>query len=148
MANLLTVRTQLAIKAALQNVVDTFFKCTVTLNSKVTVTDRYGERPVSTITTRDFDVLADFSVGKSGRYQDVEKSELGQRDESSFHLYFWADDVKNSGVTVDAEADTVTLRNIPSIPDGEYEIRLFAPSALFSDLGFLLYDMELKIYGG
>jgi hypothetical protein len=148
MANLLSPATQIAIKAALQNVVDTFFLETVTLNLRTTVPDKYGENPVTTVVTRQFEVLSDFSVGKSGRYENIDDSPMGQRDESSWHLYFWAQDIITSGVVVNPEADTVTIGAVDGIGGAEYEIRMFAPTALFSDLGFLLWDMELKVYGG
>lgn len=147
LANLLSASALAAITSALQSVVDTFFKQTITLNSRTTVLDPYGESNITTAVTRQFDVLCDFSVGKSGRYQDVEKSPLGQRDEDSFHLFFWAADVLNSGIIVDPTKDSVTITGMPDVTDGEFEIRMFSPSALFSDLGYVLFDMELKRYG-
>lgn len=148
MANLLSPAILATIKAALQNVVDTFFKAEIVLNLKTTTLDEYGEHPTQTVVNRTFSVLLDYSVGKSGRYEDIEASPMGERDESSFHVYFWATDIENSGIVIDAENTTVTVANIPNIKDGEYEVRLFVPSALFSDLGYLLYEMELKIHGG
>lgn len=147
MASLLSTATLAAIHSALQSVVDTFFVQVITLNSKTTVTDKYGELPVTTVATRQFSVLCDFSVGKSGRYDNVDKSEMGQRDEDSFHLYFWADDIVKSGITIDKEADSVSISGMPDVADGEFEIRMFTPTALFSNLGYVLYDMELKRYG-
>ena len=147
LASLLSPSALTAINAALQTVVDTFFKQTITLNSRTTILDPYGESNITTTVTRQFDVLCDFSVGKSGRYQDVEKSPMGQRDVDSFHLFFWAADVLNSGITINKETDTVTIAGMPDVADGEFEIRMFSPDAQFSSLGYLLFDMELKRYG-
>ena len=148
MSNLLTPGDQAEIKDAIQQAVDTFFRWPVIVNSKNTVPGAYGESPLQTVQHRTFYCYVDMSVGKSGRYQDIDKTELGQRDEDSFHIFFWQDDILNSGIVINPESDTVTIAGIPDIHDGEYEIRLFSPTALFSDLGFLLYDMEVKIYGG
>lgn len=142
MANLLSPAVQQVIKTALQSVIDTFFRKSIVLNSNVSTPDGYGEGAVIQSTHTTFNVLVEPSVGKSARYENVRKAPMGQEEQYSWHVYFWTKDIIDSGIVIDPETDTVTFDGV------DYEIRLFTPSALFDDLGFLLHEMELKLVAG
>jgi len=129
--------------SALKDVRDTFFKQNVVLRKRVTGVDTYGEHPVSTTSDKPLVALFEYSVGESGRYKNVAKSDMGQRGQETWRLYFWKADLDAQNIVIDSEADCILFSDGP-YAGKEYEIRMATPSAQFSDLGTLLWEVELE----
>lgn len=128
---------------ALKDVRDTFFKQQVILRKRVPGVDTYGERAVDTHSDKPLVALFEYSVGESGRYKNVAKSDMGQRGQETWRLYFWKADLDALNVIIDSESDTILFVDGPYAGKA-YEIRMATPSAQFSDLGTLLWEVELE----
>lgn len=138
---LLDAETLAVIKDTIKDVVDTFFKMPVTLNVRNPKQKAYGEGIDGQPTPHNFLAMVNFSVGADGRYMNVHHSETGQRLRDGYRAYFWKDEIDAANVVVDPERDTITIAG------KEYRMKMWAPSALFSTLGFLLYECEIKYEG-
>jgi sulfur transfer complex TusBCD TusB component (DsrH family) len=138
MPNLLDTDTLAVIKAAIKDVVDTFFRFEITINHREQVRpNNYGESVAATVTSHKFNALYQYTVASDGRYITVQRSEKGQELHDGWRVYLWKDDVAAAGLTINPESDTVTI-------DGKtYEIRMFTPSAPMSDLGNLFYEFDV-----
>lgn len=148
-ANPLTTRQQTAFHNAIKKVVDMFFRLPVTINKRVTTLDDNGENPVIAVQAYNVVALMSYDVGLGGRYHTIEHTDLGQILHDGWKLYFFKEDIDatlTTGVFVDPEADSlsITLSGVTK----EYELRMWTPSADFSDLGFLLYECDLRFNAG
>lgn len=136
-ASLLSQQDLIAIKSALQSVVATFFTKELIIRHRTNVgTAQFGEK--SKATPQDFVVkgLYEFTKSDGGKYHTLKDGPTGQTTEDGWRFYLWKDEV-DALVTVNPQVDKVVL-------DGhEYIIRFWSPSALFSDLGDLLYELEI-----
>jgi hypothetical protein len=138
MPSLLSPEDLAAVKEALKDLVDTFFKKQVIIRHRVNVTtQQYGEKPQSADSYHPILGLFQFTRSSGGKYHTLYDRENGMTQEDGWRFYLWADDVEALGITVNPEADKIVM------DDFEYVIKFWAPSALFSDLGCLLYELEI-----
>lgn len=138
---LLDAETLAVVKESIKDVVDTFFKLPVKININAKTAGRYGEGAVHNAGSpvqRDFLAMASYGVGMDGRYVTVHFSDMGNRLEDGWRIFLWKDAVDASGIVVNPEKDTITILG------KEYAMKMWAPSALFSDLGFFFYECEIK----
>lgn len=137
--NLLTAEDLAAIKAALKDVVDTFFKQPLTIRHRTARTEvaKFGE--LAKHVNQDFNLigLSEFTRAEGGKYHTVQEDPTGQQEVDGWRFYFWKEDV-DALLTVNPEQDKVIMNG------KEYIIKFWAPSAWFSDLGELFYELEIS----
>lgn len=137
MSQLLSAEDLVAIKSALFDVQDTFFKKSLTIHHRTVSQKRFGEGVQETYVPFTVHGLSEFTRADAGKYSTVDVSPTGMEQNDGWRFYLWKDEV-DALLTVNPEADKVEL-------DGKrYDISFWAPSALFSDLGELLYELEIK----
>jgi len=137
-ASLLSPDDLAAIKSALMDLRDTFFKRPFTLVHRSTALGPYGESAVHDSTSNfDFVGLTEFTRAKGEKYHTVDEDPTGEQQRDGWRFYIWKDDV-DAVVVVDPETDKVLLDGV------EYIIKFWAESALFSDLGYVFYEMEIS----
>lgn len=139
MTNLLSADDLAAIKAALKDVVDTFFKQPIIIRHRTNKTTvvQFGERAKHV--DQDFPLigLSEFTRAEGGKYHTVQEDPTGQQQVDGWRFYFWKEDV-DALLTVNPEMDKVVMNG------KEYIIKFWAPSAWFSDLGELFYELEIS----
>lgn len=145
MQNALTARQIDQVTSAIKLVTDTFFRAAVAINKRSTALDGNGEKTVTTSAPHETFCMWEYNVGLGGRYHTVDRTELGQVLRDEWKLYFNKADVDALGITVDPEADSITIHDLA---DKEFEIRMWAPSAEFSTAGMQLYECSLLFTPG
>lgn len=137
MTNLLSPEDLAAIKEALMDVRDTFFKKPITIRHRVVTQGAFGESAVDVPTDHHFVGLYEFTRADGGRYHTVEGDPNGQEAHDGWRFFLWKEDV-DAKLTVDPTTDRVI------VDAKEYIIKFWAASALFGDLGELFYELEIS----
>lgn len=137
--NLLTPEDLEAIKAALKDVVDTFFKQPLIIRHRTakTTVAHFGESAKHVEVDIQLIGLSEFTRADGGKYTTVQEDPTGQQETDGWRFYFWKEDV-DALVHVNPEQDKVIMNG------KEYIIKFWAPSAWFSDLGELFYELEIS----
>jgi hypothetical protein len=137
MTQLLSASQLAAVKAALSDVVDTFYVTQITYVKRAVVEDTYGEAAVVTPTEYTIRCKMDYSVGHGGRYGDIENTNEGKVQHTTWHVRLWKDDVTTAGFTIDPEQDSIIFEG------KEYRFNFESEGSTFSNLGVLFYEMEI-----
>lgn len=129
------------IKDALANVFATFAKEDVVFLKRIIGFDNtnFGEQ-VAVPPPQEFPIQAiyAYTAAHDGKYDTIQRTELGNELHDGFRLFIWKDDMVTAGLTVDPEVDQVVFKG------KTYKIDFAAPSAQFSDLGDLLFEVEIR----
>lgn len=129
------------VKSALANVFATFARETVVFKKR-TVTfpaDNFGEKTAATFVPYSIEVIYAFTTAHDGKYDIIQRTDKGAELHDGFRLYIWRDDMEATGLrSIDPEVDHVVFMG------KEYVIDFAAPSAQFSSLGYLLWEVEVR----
>lgn len=138
MTDLLSDDDLAAVKSAMQDLVDTFMKMEIVLMSRSTVLGAYGESASFTPKPYTLKVMGEYTKGRGERYRNVEEDPTGEQVRDGYRFYLWKEAV-DAIVTIDPETDKVLVNG------HEYIIFFWGPSAQFSSLGYLFYEMEVSL---
>jgi len=127
-----------AVKSALGSIVDTFYVTQIIYRKRDVSEDEYGENAVVVPHDHPLRCKLDYSVGRGGRYDDIEDTMAGKIQHSTWHVRLWNDDVVAAGITIDPEADSIIYNG------KEYRFNFAAEDGTFSDLGSLFWELEIR----
>jgi hypothetical protein len=136
--SLLSTATLAKIKVALANTMATFAKESVVFYTRSVSIQNFGEQAKAVEVPHPVLVLYEYTKGHAGKYDTVNRTDKGFEEHDGFRLYIWKDDLIAAGIDhIDPEVDQVEFKG------KKYRMEMAAPSAQFSDLGELLWEVEV-----
>lgn len=131
-----------AIKAGFQNVADTLYKTPIVIQIRnATTAKKFGEGYTTTYTPISINARVEASKASGERYINVDNTPKGKDFSEGTRVFIWREALDEkltlAGLTVNPETDRVEVEGVT------YEIRMFAPSDRFANIGPLLYEMDL-----
>lgn len=129
------------IKSALANVFATFAREPIVLKKRTVGfnTADFGEKTTATFVPYNLEALYQYTTAHDGKYDIVQRTDKGAEEHDGFRLYLWREDMEATGLlAIDPEVDHVVFMG------KEYVIDFAAPSAQFSSLGYLMWEVEVR----
>lgn len=139
--SLLNAGTLAKVKSTLANVFATFAREPIVLKKRsVSFLDaNFGETTTVTFVDHNLEAIYAYTTAHDGKYDIIQRTDKGAELHDGFRLYFWKEDMVTAGVTsINPEVDHVVFKG------KEYIVDFAAPSAQFSDLGDLLWEVEIR----
>lgn len=127
-----------AIKVALANTMATFAVEPVVIHKRSVSVTNFGEDTEAPYTPHPINALYAYTKAHQGKYDIVGRTDKGNEEHDGFRLFLWQDDMTAAGFdSLDSEVDRVVFKG------KTYVLNFAAPSAQFSNLGNLLWEVEI-----
>ena len=127
-------------KLAISRVFATFAKEPVVFKQIRVKIAPFGEKADNTdFTPYNLEAIYAYTTAHDGKYDIIQRTDKGSEIHDGFRLYIWKDDMIAAGLlAIDAEQDHVIFKG------KEYDLDFAAPSAQFSTLSELLWEIEVR----